>query len=742
MNRGRIALGIILLTLLSAGFGYVFASAFLTFRNLGLRAEIDFLWLARNYLSLRQVHPDDFQLANLIIGGTAFAGMLLSAVLSGTALTKFGKTHWQRAGELKRNGFFTAPGSGFILGKMTSPRRSGRYLSSRVYPHVLCVAPTGRGKTTGFVIPNLLTFRGSAVVLDVKGENFEATARHRAAEGDDVYRFAPTDWNDRRSHRYNPLLRIAGLRDPNQQQMELQLLATLFLQTDNDRTSGLLKGGIDLFVAAGLLAFERKRPTLGEIYRITASGGDKRKEFMKRRDEVQNTAAKLIFERMASTNNDTLTSYISLLMTSGLDQWSNPAIDAATSTSDFDFRTIRKKPFSVYLVVAPNMVRPMAALIRLFFSDLIASLQDREPRADEPWPVMIMLDEFNRLGKMPIVVESIETLRSYRGHLAIVTQTIPALDEIYGENTRRALQGNAGIKLYLTPSDEKTVEELSGAVGMTTKRVVTRSRSIGRNPFEGRSMSERTEETSLLPKDEARRMSLDDIVMVVDAQMPVRAKRIQYFDDPFFKSIHKAQSGELPFPEEAPTEESGGQATGAGQAEQADDVKAIPEAVKIRSARKAASKLVEPTIATAQSTASTGTALATSRRKTSAKALREVGLTSDQAELDLTVQQSFKLTDMIAGNEADAKAAVQSTISALAEIGAEDPAGQGGGAASGKAMVAAADAETDSEGDGDTSPVSEGIEDGGEIGEITKHRVRDGEDIEAEFREQALTHKV
>uniref|UniRef100_UPI003C7D95A8 type IV secretory system conjugative DNA transfer family protein n=1 Tax=Primorskyibacter sp. S187A TaxID=3415130 RepID=UPI003C7D95A8 len=449
MDRGRIALGIILLTLLSAGFGYVFASAFLTFRDLGLRAEIDFLWLARNYLSLRQVRPDDFQLVNLIIGGTAFAGMLLSAVLSGTALTKFGKTHWQRSGELKRNGFFTAPGSGFILGKTTSPRRRGRYLSSSVYPHVLCVAPTGRGKTTGFVIPNLLTFRGSAVVLDVKGENFEATARHRAADGDDVYRFAPTDWNDRRSHRYNPLLRIAGLRDPNQQQMELQLLATLFLQTDNDRTSGLLKGGIDLFVAAGLLSFERKRPTLGEIYRITASGGDKRKEFMKRRDEVQNTAAKLIFERMASTNNDTLTSYISLLMTSGLDQWSNPAIDAATSTSDFDFRTIRKKPFSVYLVVAPNMVRPMAALIRLFFSDLIASLQDREPGPDEPWPVMIMLDEFNRLGKMPIVVESIETLRSYRGHLAIVTQTIPALDEIYGENTRRALQGNAGIKLYL-----------------------------------------------------------------------------------------------------------------------------------------------------------------------------------------------------------------------------------------------------------------------------------------------------
>ncbi|WP_168770627.1 type IV secretory system conjugative DNA transfer family protein, partial [Flavimaricola marinus] len=120
---------------------------------------------------------------------------------------------------------------------------------------------------------------------------------------------------------------------------------------------------------------------------------------------------------------------------------------------------------------------------------------------------------------------------------------------IYGENTRRALQGNAGVKLYLTPSDEKTVEELSKAVGKTTKTVVTRSQSIGKNPFEGRSQSTRTEESSLLPEDEARRLPLDEIVMVIDAQMPVRAKRIQYFDDRLFKAIHVAQPGELPFPE-------------------------------------------------------------------------------------------------------------------------------------------------------------------------------------------------
>ena len=548
MGKAWIAIGVVLVTLVAGAMGYTIASAVLTFKALGFSADIDFGYIAQNYLWIRDRRPDDFQLINVIIGGAAVAGLMLSLALSGSALTRFGQTHWQKRGEMNANGFFGKPGTGLILGKLGSPKSRARYITSKVFPHALIVAPTGRGKTTGFVIPNLLTWQGSAVTLDVKGECFEATARHRAAQGDKVYRFAPTDWEGKRTHRYNPLLRIYELEDPARQQMELQLLATLFLQSDNDRVQGLLKGGIDLFVAAGLLAFQRKKPNLGEIYRIAASGGNKQKEYVARGHEIDNKAAKLIFTRLASTNNDTLTSYVSLLMTSGLDQWQNPAIDEATQVSDFDFRTIRRKPFTVYLVVQPLMVKPLAPLIRLFFSDLLSAMQEKEPGKDEPWPVMIMLDEFNRLGKMPIVVESIETLRTYRGHLAVVTQTIPALDEIYGENTRRALQGNAGVKLYLTPSDEKTIEELTKAVGKTTKTVITRSRSIGKNPFEGRSQSTRTEETSLLPEDEARRLPLDEIIMVVDAQMPVRAKRVQYFDDRLFAAIHGAQRGELPFP--------------------------------------------------------------------------------------------------------------------------------------------------------------------------------------------------
>jgi type IV secretion system protein VirD4 len=91
---------------------------------------------------------------------------------------------------------------------------------------------------------------------------------------------------------------------------------------------------------------------------------------------------------------------------------------------------------------------------------------------------------------------------------------------------------------------------LSQAVGKTTKRVVTRSRAVGRNPFEGRSVSERTEDTPLLTEDEARRMDLDEVILVIDAQMPIRARRVKYFEDPALKVLHAGQSGSFPYPDE------------------------------------------------------------------------------------------------------------------------------------------------------------------------------------------------
>lgn len=542
--------GVLLIAFFALLIGYVFASGFAQYRfNLG---NTDFLFIVQNYTGIKAADPRAYVIINIIMAVFALSGLALGGKVVSEDLTRFGRTRWQTKRDMKRGKFFSNPGLGFVLGKPGKPGSNVPFIVSAEHPHCLLIAPTGRGKGVGFVIPNLLTFKGSSVVLDVKGENFEKTARHRQSQGDVVYRFAPTDWSQP-SHRYNPLSRVARMENPSQRMLELQKIATLFLQPKGQGAEEFLPGAIDIFIACGMYAYEKSKVTLGEIYRYAVQGGEPKTQYAFYAREVKDPATKIMFNKLANITERTLSAYVSVLSSTGLGTWANPRICALTDESDFEFVSFRKTPQTVYLVVPPDDIPAIAPLIRLFFSDLIASIQGAgEPGADEPYPILIMLDEFDRLGKMPIVAESIKTLRSYGGNLAIVTQTIPALDEIYGQNIRLSLQGGAGIKLYLTPSEEKTVSDLSQAVGMTTRRVVSKSRTIGRGPFNGVNVSERTEEKPLLTEDEARRLPKDDVIIVVDADMPIRAQRIKYYEDRSLRRIFESQTGELPYPEYNP----------------------------------------------------------------------------------------------------------------------------------------------------------------------------------------------
>jgi type IV secretion system protein VirD4 len=312
----RSVAGGVALAVFGAAIGYVVASAYVTHRFGGSLERIDFLFLARNAVAMYERAPQEFWTATGIIAACVVVPLGMMATLTiNEKLTTFGVTHWQSRGEIKMNGFLTEPGHGFITAKLGDPGTREPFLVSKNFPHALMVAPTGRGKGVGFVTPNLLLFKGSIVALDVKGENFENTARHRLAMQDRVIRVAPLDWAGR-THHYNPLQRISKLEDPDQRMMALQKTAHLFLQS-SESTEGLLQGGIDIFVACGLLAFERGRPTIGEIYNLATEGGEKQKAYMKLASKVKYEPSRRMLTNLGSINDKTLTSYLSVLLTPG-----------------------------------------------------------------------------------------------------------------------------------------------------------------------------------------------------------------------------------------------------------------------------------------------------------------------------------------------------------------------------------------------------------------------------------------
>ena len=155
-------------TLLIAAFcgaiGYVIATGVVQYRY-GW-PEPDLTFIAKNYLTLRVTDARTWTDVNLVVGLSFCLGLLLAARIVTERLTRFGVTHWMTVKELARKNFFGDARTGFVLAKTTGPKQRGKYIVSGKYPHCLVVAPTSRGKGVGFVIPNLLTYKGSAVVLE------------------------------------------------------------------------------------------------------------------------------------------------------------------------------------------------------------------------------------------------------------------------------------------------------------------------------------------------------------------------------------------------------------------------------------------------------------------------------------------------------------------------------------------------------------------------------------------------
>ena len=528
--------------------GLVGAALWLTFALKLPMDQVDLLKILEHSMADIPNPPRIFGTAWGILIGTPLVFVI--AALTNTWFRRsndYGDAHWQSRAEIRGAGFFEEPGLSFLFGKLGPPNSSQPFLTGEQHPHCLMVAPTGAGKGVGFVIPNLLMFAGSVIVLDIKGENYTKTARHRADRlKDRVLRFDPLD-ADGRTHRFNPLKAVAELDRPVARFTELARMAELFILDQSGGKQDWIDGAKRLFIAGAILAIERREASFGAVLRLFQMPAGQKETLAVYAEEVEDAQARGIFLEYAGMPERTLGSYISILTNAGgLGLWSNPAVDHATSKSDWDFGAFRRKGHALYLCSTTNDLKALAPLIRLLLGQAIASLQAREPGPDEPLPVMFMVDEFDQLGRMEIFVESMKTLRGFGGRVMIVTQSVPGLDAIYGENQRLSIEAAAGVKLYITPQDAKTARELSLAIGNETRlrRSISRRERDGFMARSNVSLSE--EARPLLSEQDARRLDSETIIILPAGQHPIKAKRIKYYEDRRLARLFEAQDGPLP----------------------------------------------------------------------------------------------------------------------------------------------------------------------------------------------------
>ena len=490
---------------------------------------------------------EPFETGTLIIGAAAFICMVGFIVISyRPPLSSHGSAKWATKDQLKKAGLAVRLEklSGPIYAKIGSPKSRGDFVTSKDIPHSFICAPTGSGKGVGIVIPTLLTYGGSIICLDVKGENFDKTARVRAAAGDTIYRFSPLD-EDNRSHRFNPLDGVSKL-SPERRFTEAKRIAESLITMTGDNVHGFLVSAKEIFAAGVLDVVDRGTPTIAAVYDRLSQGGEFNEMFENLASQTEVPEAKSIYQRMAGIADRTLSAYMSVLFDGGLGLWRDGLVRAATNKSDFSITDLRRKPASIYIIVAPNDLAVLAPVIRLLFQQTVALLQTAEPGANEPYPVLFLLDEFPQLGRMTALAQAISTIRSYGGRIMIVAQSLSNLRGTYGQDGAQNFLANCRLQLFMAPADSETPDYVSKAIGNFTRRARSMSWNMGQI---GKSnIQEREEGARLLRPEDLRGLSADDCVLLIQDSDPVLAQKVLYYDDRFLKPLFENQFGQHPFP--------------------------------------------------------------------------------------------------------------------------------------------------------------------------------------------------
>ncbi|MDE0877291.1 MAG: type IV secretory system conjugative DNA transfer family protein [Sphingomonas bacterium] len=466
-----------------------------------------------------------------MIGGLVVVLSLLVILRRGVSL--HGAARFASEREIRKEGL--RADTGIILG-----RKGGRYLVFGGSEHVLLEAPTRGGKGVGVVIPNLLNWRDSVVVLDVKRENWDITAGFRKDSGQDVYLFDPLDV-DRRTARYNPLSYIER-DDAIEVINELQKISVMLFPApergDPFWTEASRVGfvGVGAYVAAtAALPF-----TIGEIYRNLTNGDPK------------NRFPKLIAERAAAGDllsvgcvsaladftsaSDNTFSSIKQTITSRLNLWLNPYVDAATAGTDFDLREIRKRRMTIYLGVSPDNIDRVAPLYNLFFQQLVdLNTRDLPENGGGRIQVLVLLDEFARLGRAGVIASGFSYVAGYGLRLLPVIQSRAQLRAIYGNDVADEIVANCGVEIAFTPKELRVANELSERLGYYTTKATSKSRSI-HGMLANRSQSESDHRRALMLPQELMQMPKGQLLVLRGGIPVIKATKIFYFKARDFRS--------------------------------------------------------------------------------------------------------------------------------------------------------------------------------------------------------------
>lgn len=343
--------------------------------------------------------------------------------------------------------------------------------------HLLTLAPTRSGKAFVSIVPNLLRYRGSCVVLDPKGEHFERTSAWRRSIGHEIIRIAPFDhgtgWV---RHRYNPLARVRTESDA-------RVLAEQMFPRD-PKASSFFNEDAAGFLTAAIMYVKHKAPphrqTLAAVCQLASQKGPKLLEVARKFAEFPMTA--VTGEAILGKTRDRGLQTLESTLESKLALWRDAELQQSLSATDFTFEDLKDRPVTVYIDVPFGKMETFAPWLRILLTDALNAMESNRRKPEIP--VLFILDEFLSLGPFPEFKSAIRTHAGTGVRLWFFLQDIATLNEFYPNSWQPFL--NCSVKQFFGTDDPETAGLIGKYLGQETLAYLSRSSSHNGNSQLGR----------------------------------------------------------------------------------------------------------------------------------------------------------------------------------------------------------------------------------------------------------------
>jgi len=423
---------------------------------------------------------------------------------------------------------------GIVLGL-----KQGLLLRNDGDQHVMVIGSPGQGKSRGFVIPTMMSFEGSQMVLDMSGELFEETSGYLKDKGYEVFLLAP---GSKFTDGYNPLDLIST--EPNQRITDLQKLTQMLLpERLRSDSSDFWEESARILLTAMLgfvLECPDTRKSLSELYRILNSMSDERKaivQLLENYEAVLSDQTRMQLTKFAG-RHEKLGEGIAAEIVAKLNFLQNPLVEALTSITTIPIDTIRKRKLVIFVQADWNAMQIYERLISMFIQQMADKLVQMGPLRNGEHEVLMMLDEFGNGGRIDTVLTLAPLIRKNGVRFVFILQDGAQLERLYQRSGQKILMGASTIKLFMNFQNQEDAAAVSAAAGRTTEWVEQSSYSH-RHGRRQRSISKMPVSVDLLPVNTLMMMKPEEAILQVTGMPLMRIMKLDSGGERMFSKVRK-----------------------------------------------------------------------------------------------------------------------------------------------------------------------------------------------------------